>query len=608
MAESAKTVSDHVIQRLESWGVRRVFGFPGDGINGVLGALRRAGDRIDYVQAAHEELAALMACAHAKFTGEVGVCMVTSGPGAIHALNGLYDAKLDHQPVVAIVGQQGFSGVGGSTQQETDLHNLLKDVASDYVETVGSPEQVRHVIDRAFRIARGDRTVTAIILPHDIQREAAVEEPPRKHGRQHSSPGWWEPRVVPQDADLRRAANVLNAGQRVAIIVGAGALDATDEVIAVAERLGAGVTKALLGKAVVPDDLPYVTGSVGWLGTEASNRMMEECDTLLMVGTTMPYTEFLPKPGQARAVQIDVDPRSLALRYPMEIALVGKSAETLRMLLPLLKEKADHSWRNRIEENVRAWWDEVERRAHAEAAPLNPQLPFWSLSSRLPDDAIITGDSGSSAVWCARDLRLRRGMMFSVSGGLATMGSAVPYALAAKIAYPSRVVVATVGDGAMQMSGINALIDVAKRWKQWSDPRLIVLVLNNRDLNYVTWEQRVMEGEPKFERSQQLPDFEYARFAEMIGLSGRRIESPEDVDAAWDAAFNADRPFVIDAVVNADVPTFPPWLREEQEKKLSKALAQDPDAAGVREQLERQDIHGEHEELNRRQREPVGAQ
>ena len=601
MPESQKTVSDQVVERLEAWGVGRIFGFPGDGINGVLGALRRAGDRFDYVQTAHEELAALMTCAHAKFTGEVGVCLVTSGPGAIHALNGLYDAKLDHQPVVAIVGQQAFAGVGGSTQQETDLHNLLKDVAADYLEVVSSPEQVRHVIDRAFRIARGERTVTAIIIPHDVQQKEAVEEPSREHGRQHSSPGWWEPRVLPEEADLRRAADILNAGQRVAIIVGAGALEATDEVIAVADRLGAGVAKALLGKAVVPDDLPFVTGSVGWLGTEASNRMMEECDTLFMIGTTMPYTEFLPKEGQARGVQIDIAARNQALRYPMEIALTGKSAETLQALLPLLEEKQDRTWRDSVEANVADWWSEVERRALAEARPLNPQLPFWSLSKRLPDDAIVTADSGSSAVWCARDLRFRRGMMFSVSGGLATMGSAVPYALAAKIAHPSRPVIATVGDGAMQMSGINSLIDVSKRWKDWSDPRLIILVLNNRDLNYVTWEQRVMEGEPKFDRSQRLPDFPYARFAEMIGLAGIRIETPDAVDAAWDAAFSADRPFLIDAVVNADVPTFPPWLKEEQEKKLASALAAgDSDAAGVREQLERQDIHGEQEERERR--------
>ena len=588
-----KTVSDHFLERLGAWQVRRIFGFPGDGINGLMGALRRAGDAYDFVQVAHEELASLMACAHAKFTGEVGVCVSTGGPGAIHLLNGLYDAKLDHQPVVAIVGQQAMGGLGGSIQQETDLHSLLKDVAAQYVETVAKPEQVRHVVDRAFRIARAERTVTAIVLPHDVQREEAVEEPPREHGMLHSSPGYWEPRLVPTDDDLRRAADVLNAGRKVAILVGAGALEATDEVIAVAESLGAGVAKALLGKAALPDDLPFVTGSVGWLGTKPSNEMMKECDTFLMVGSTMPYSEFLPKEGQARGVQIDLKARSLGLRYPMEIALTGDAAETLRALLPLLKRKTDRSWRERIERGVAEWWAEVDRRALAPATPINPQLPFRELSSRLPEGAIVTTDSGSSAVWCARDLRLKRGMKFSVSGGLATMGSGVPYALAAKLAFPERFVVAAVGDGAMQMSGMSALIDVAKHWRRWRDPRLVVLVLNNRDLNYVTWEQRVMEGEPKYTRSQELPDVPYGRYAELLGLRGVRVERPEDVGRAWDDALAADRPTVIDAVVDADVPTLPPSLKPEQQEKLAKALAGgDEDAEGVRVQLVEQGIGG----------------
>jgi pyruvate dehydrogenase (quinone) len=586
-----KTVSDHFLERLGAWQVRRIFGYPGDGINGVMGALRRAGDRYDFVQVAHEELASLMACAHAKFTGEVGVCLSTGGPGAIHLLNGLYDAKLDHQPVVAIVGQQAMGGLGGSIQQETDLHSLLKDVAAQYIETIAKPEQVRHVVDRAFRIARAERTVTAIILPHDVQREEAVEEPPREHGMLHSSPGYWEPRLVPAADDLRRAADVLNAGKKVAILVGAGALGATDEVIAVAESLGAGVAKALLGKAALPDDLPFVTGSVGWLGTKPSNEMMKECDTFLMVGSTMPYAEFLPKEGQARGVQIDMKARSLGLRYPMEIALSGDAAETLRALLPLLERKRDRAWRERIERNITEWWAEVDRRALAPANPLNPQLPFRELSSRLPENAIVTTDSGSSAVWCARDLRLKRGMKFSVSGGLATMGSGIPYALAAKLAFPDRLVVAAIGDGAMQMSGMSALIDVAKHWRRWRDPRLVVLVLNNRDLNYVTWEQRVMEGEPKYTRSQELPDVPYGRYAELLGLRGIRVERPEEVGRAWDDALAADRPTVIDAVVDADVPTLPPSLKPEQQEKLAKALAGgDEDAEGVRVQLVEQRI------------------
>jgi pyruvate dehydrogenase (quinone) len=581
-----KTVSDYILERLGEWGVRRIFGYPGDGINGVIGALRRAGDRFEFVQVANEELAGLMACAHAKYTGEIGVCLSTSGPGAIHMMNGLYDAKLDHVPVFAIVGQQGTGGLGGSTQQETDLHSMLKDVASAYIETVVSPEQVRHVIDRAVRIARAERTVTAMILPHDVQREDAVEEAPREHGDQHSSVGYSEPRVLPQQAELERAASVLNAGKRVAILVGAGAMHATDEVIAVAELLGAGVCKALLGKAAVPDDLPYVTGSVGWLGTQASFDMMKECDTLLMIGSSFPYGEFLPKAGQARGVQIELMPRNINLRYPFEVGLVGDSAETLRALAPMLKGKADGAWRKKIETSVRDWYVEVERRAKIVAPPVNPNLVVWELSKRLPDDVIIAGDSGSSAVWIGRDLRLRRGMKSSLSGSLATMGSAVPYALAAKMAFPDRVAIAIAGDGAMQMSGINSLIDVSKYWQQWSDPRLIVLVLNNRDLNYVTWEQRVMEGEPKYELSQNLPDMDYSGYAKMLGLDGIRVDDPSQVGDAWDRALRADRPFVIDAMVNADVPTLPPALTKEQKEHIDKALADgDPDAEGVREQI-----------------------
>ncbi|HEX8850685.1 MAG TPA: thiamine pyrophosphate-requiring protein [Gemmatimonadaceae bacterium] len=591
--KSSRTVGDFIVERLREWKVTRVFGFPGDGINGVLGAIRRSNGAIDFVQVANEELASMMACAHAKFTGEVGVCLSTGGPGAIHLLNGLYDAKLDHQPVVALVGQQSMAGLGGSVQQETNLFSILQDVASAYIETVGKPEQVRHVIDRAFRIAIGDRAVTALIIPHDVQQEDAVESPPREHAMQHSSPGAVHPRLLPREEELRRAADVLNAGSKVAILVGQGALHAGDEVAAVADALGAGVAKALLGKAALPDDLPFVTGSVGWLGTAASNWMMERCDTLVMVGSTMPYTEFLPKEGQARAVQIDIAPKSLGLRYPMEVMLAGDSAETLRALIPLLKRGADRSWRAEVERRTADWWATVDRQAHAPAPPLNPQLLLWELSRQLPDDAIITGDSGSAAVWLARFVRMRRGMKFSLSGGLATMGSAVPYALAAKIAFPERFVVAVAGDGAMQMSGLNALIDVAKYWRRWRDPRLAILVLNNRDLNYVTWEQRVMEGEPKFQASQDLPDIPYARYAELLGLTGARVDSPDGVADAWRAALAADRPFVIDAVVNADVPTLPPTVQPKLQEKLAAALeAGDPDADGVRQQLVEQGIEG----------------
>jgi pyruvate dehydrogenase (quinone) len=586
----AETVSDFLVHRLKEWGVSRLYGYSGDGINGILAALDRAGNDPELIQVRHEETAALMACGHAKFTGEVGVCLATQGPGAIHLLNGLYDAKLDHQPVVAIVGQIGQKSLGGQYQQEVDLPNLFKDVASAFVEVVNDPAQMRHLLDRAMRIAMSRRTVTCLIVPHDIQNEDAVPDPPREHGSIHSGIGYRAPVVVPHDDDLQRAADILNAGERVAMLIGAGALNATDEVIAVAEALGAGVAKALLGKAAVPDDLPFVTGSVGWLGTSASNDMMARCDTLLMVGSCFPYTEFLPKQGQARGVQIDLDAGALSIRYPMEVNLVGDSAATLQALLPLLKPKQDTAWQTEVRQSIEAWWDDAARRAHEPADPLNPQLLFHELSSRLPDDSVVAADSGTSTVWYARSMKLRRGMKGSVSGTLATMGCALPYAMAAKFAYPDRVAFALLGDGTMQMSGLTELVTVAKYWREWRDPRLIMLILNNRDLGYVTWEQRAMEGMPRFDVSQSLPDFPYAQYAELLGLRGIVVDRPDEVAAAWDEALSSDRPVVINAVVDPDVPTLPPDPNEEVMAKLESALAAEPESGEVRRQLAREGV------------------
>jgi pyruvate dehydrogenase (quinone) len=566
-------VGDFLVGRLSEWGVKRIYGYPGDGINGIIGALDRASDRIDFVQVRHEEMAALMACGHAKFTGEVGVCLATSGPGAIHLLNGLYDAKLDHQPVVAIVGQQARAALGGHYQQEVDLLTLFKDVAHEYVHMVSDPEQVRHLVDRALRIAQAERTVTCVIVPNDVQTMDAVEQPEHAHGTIHSGIGYARARVIPPEDEIHRAAEVLNAGERVAMLVGQGALDATDEVIQAAELLGAGVAKALLGKAAVPDDLPFVTGGIGLLGTKPSYDLMMGCDTLLMVGSSFPYSEFLPEEGKARGVQIDIDGRMIGIRYPMEVHLVGDSAETLRALVPRLERKSDRSWREEIEENVAEWWDVTEERAMIEADPINPQRVFWELSRRLPEDCILTSDSGSAANWFARDLKLRRGMMASLSGTLATMGCGVPYAIAAKFAHPDRVAIALVGDGAMQMNGINELITIAKYWQRWSDPRLVVLVLNNRDLNQVTWEQRALEGDPKFEASQEIPDFPYARYAELVGLKGVRVESPDEVADAWDKALAADRPAVLEAVTDPEVPPLPPHITFEQARHFVLAVA-----------------------------------
>jgi pyruvate dehydrogenase (quinone) len=571
-------VSDFLVRRLSEWGVKRIYGYPGDGINGVFGALNRASGLIDYIQVRHEEMAAFMACAHAKFTGEVGVCVATSGPGAIHLLNGLYDAKLDHQPVVAIVGQQKRESLGGNYQQEVDLISLFKDVAHEYVHMVTTPAQMRHIVDRALRIAQVERNVCCIIIPNDVQ-EMDAEKPPREHGSVFSGIGYRAPRTVPQAEELQRAADILNAGEKVAMLIGAGALHAADEVLEAADLLGAGIAKALLGKAAVPDDLPFVTGSIGLLGTRPSYEMMTDCDTLLMVGSSFPYSEFLPEEGQARGVQIDINGRMTSLRYPMEVNLIGDSAETLRLLIPLLKRKEERRWRQRIERKVADWWETLEERALEPADPINPQRVFWELSPRLPDNCILTCDSGSAANWYARDLKIRNGMMASLSGGLATMGCGVPYAIAAKFAHPDRVAIALVGDGAMQMLGMNELITIGKYWRRWSDPRLVVLVLNNRDLNQVTWEQRAMAGDPKFEASQDVPDFPYARFAELIGLQGIRVDQPDQLADAWDWALGADRPVVLEATVDPDVPPLPPHITFKQVKAYTEAILQgDPDS------------------------------
>ncbi len=574
-------VSDYIVKRMAHWGVRRVFGYPGDGINGLMGAFGRGGHEIEFIQTRHEELAAFMACAHAKFTGEVGVCISTSGPGAIHLLNGLYDAMMDHQPVVAIIGQQDRAALGGTYQQEVDLTSLYKDVAREYVQTCMAPTQTRHLVDRAFRIALVERTVTCIILPKDVQ-EMPFEPPPRKHGSVHSSAGYRPPKVVPRDQDLRAAAEVLNSGKRVAILVGAGALAASDEVQRVAEITSAGVAKALLGRTVLPDTLPYVTGAIGLLGTKPSWDLMNECDTLLMIGTGFPYSEFLPKEGQARGIQVDIDGKQLGIRYPNEVNLIGDSRETLKQLIPMLEEKSDRKWRQSLESEIADWWTLMDLRAHTKANPLNPQLVFYALSSRLPDGAIITADSGSSANWWARDLQMREGMKASISGNLASMACGMPYAVAAKLAHPDRPVIACVGDGATQMLGLNSLIDAAKYMDKWRDPRFIVLVLNNKDLNQVTWEMRVMSGDPKFKASQDLPDFPYAKYADLIGFKGIRVDKPEDVDSAWDEALASKKPVIFEAVVDPEVPPLPPHIRLKQAKGFASSLAKgDPNELAI---------------------------
>jgi len=586
----AELVADFILKRLTEWGVHRIYGYPGDGINAFLGALDRADGDPEFIQVRHEEMAAFMACGHAKFTGEVGVCIATSGPGAIHLLNGLYDAKLDHQPVVAIVGQQAMTSLGGNYQQEVDLTTLFKDVAHEYVHMATDPAQVRHLVDRAIRIALAERTVTCIVVPNDLAGEKAVETPPHVHGTVHSGIGYSAPRVLPNEGDLDRAAAVLNESERVAMLVGQGARGAADELVEVAETLGAGVAKALLGKDVLPDDLPFVTGSIGLLGTKPSWDLMMECDAFLMVGSSFPYSEFLPEEGKARGVQIDIDGRMLGIRYPMEVNLVGDSRETLRALLPKLHRKEDRSWREQIEQKVREWWELIEQRAQLPGDPLNPQLVFSELSKRLPDDAILAADSGSAANWYARNIRLRKGMRSSLSGTLATMGPGMPYAIGAKFAHPKRPVFALVGDGAFQMNGMNELITVAKYWERWADPRFVVMVLHNDDLNQVTWEQRAMEGDPKYEASQVLPDFPYARYAELLGFLGIRVDTADEVGPAWDEALSADRPVLYEAITDPEVPPLPPHITLEQARHFMTAMAGDPDRGAMVKQSFRQKI------------------
>ena len=574
----SKTAADNLCERLIAWDVSTIYGFPGDGINGLLGALRRHQDELRFVQTRHEEMAAFMACGHAKFTGEVGVCMATSGPGAIHLLNGLYDAKLDHRPVVAIVGQTFVRAIGGDFQQEVKLLQLYSDVASAFCEQVNEPSSVRHLVDRAMRIAQTERTVTCVIVPADVQDMEAVESQPHKTHTVHSGVGYWPGRLVPAREQLKQAADILNAGEKVAMLVGQGALHATDEVIAVADALGAGVAKALLGKAAVPDDVPFCTGSIGLLGTKPSWDMMQGADTLLMVGSSFLYSEFLPKEGQVKAVQIDLSGRMLSIRYPMDLALEGDSKESLKELLPLLQRKEDRSWQEEIKKNVTDWWrlmDEQGEPADRDGR-VRPQGLFTALSAQLPEKAILSSDSGSAANWYARHIRIRRGMKAMLSGNLATMVPGVPYAIAAKFAYPDRVSVAMVGDGAMQMGGMAEMLTAAKYYKTWADPRLVVLVLTNEDLNQVTWEQRVMEGDPQFKASQEIPYVDYAAWAELIGLHGIKITTSSEIEGAWREALSADRPVIISALTDPNEPPLPPHITFEQAEGFAKSILADP--------------------------------
>ncbi|MEU0053918.1 thiamine pyrophosphate-requiring protein [Streptomyces sp. NPDC006309] len=565
-------VSDHILERLRAWGVEQVFAYPGDGINGLLAAWGRAEDRPRFIQSRHEEMSAFEAVGYAKFSGRIGVCAATSGPGAVHLLNGLYDAKLDHVPVLAIVGQTNRTAMGGSYQQEIDLHTLYKDVASEFVETVTVPEQLPNVLDRAIRTAYARRCPTALIIPGDVQ-ELDYSPPTHEFKMVPSSLGMSDYTTTPTDEALRRAADVLNEGDKVAVLIGQGASGAVAEVQEIAELLGAGVAKALLGKDVLSDELPYVTGPIGLLGSRPSYEMMRDCDTLLTIGSSFPYTQFMPEFGKARGVQIDIDPHMIGMRYPYEVNLVGDARATLRQLIPLLKtDRGGREWRDTVCANVRRWHETMDRRAAQSADPINPEYVARALDPLLPDNAILTSDSGSVANWYARHITMRPGMRGSLSGTLATMGPGVPYAIGAKFAHPDRPVFALVGDGAMQMNGLAEMITAAKYRDRWSDPRLVVAVWNNQDLNQVTWEMRAMEGAPSFLPSQSLPDVQYAAFARSLGLTGIRVEKAEDVEAGWRAALEADGPAVIEFLTDPAVPPIPPHATWEQMEATAKSV------------------------------------
>ncbi|PYE17351.1 pyruvate dehydrogenase (quinone) [Williamsia limnetica] len=586
----ATTVGDVVLERLRQWDVGQVFGYPGDGINGLLASWADADDKPQFVQSRHEEMSAFEAVGFAKFSGSIGVCAATSGPGGVHLLNGLYDAKLDHVPVLALVGQTERSAMGGSYQQEIDMLSLYKDVCSDYVQMCMVPEQIPNLIDRAIRIALTERAPTALIFPSDVFE---LEYSPPGHTFKHvpSSLGLSPSVAHADDEAVRQAAELLNAGSKVALLVGQGARGCVDELTEVADLLGAGCAKALLGRDVLSDELPWVTGSIGLLGTTASHHLMRDCDTLLTVGSNFPYTQFLPELDQARAVQIDLSGKWVGMRYPYELNIVGDAKTTLRQLIPLLERKSDRGWRDNIEKRVERWRTTAQRQAMTSADPINPMRIFHEFSLRAPGDSIIAADSGSAANWYARHITFKDRMRGSLSGTLATMGPAVPYVIGAKWAYPDRPGIAFEGDGAMQMNGMAELLTVARYWKQWTDPRLVVAVLHNNDLNQVTWEQRAMEGSPKFAASQTLPDVDFAAFARGIGLHGINVDDPNQVGSAWDSALAADRPTVLDIRCDPSVPPIPPHATLEQAKSLSAALIDgDEDAWDVVKQGAKQKI------------------
>ena len=559
------TASDVLVECLIEWGVDVVFGLPGDGINGVMEALRTHQEKIRFLQVRHEETAAFMACGYAKYTGRLGVCLATSGPGAIHLLNGLYDARLDGQPVLAITGMQYHDLIGTFTQQDVETDKLFMDVCV-YNERVMGPTHVQNVVDLACRTALAYHGVAHITIPVDFQ-DAKVESKDRSHRNlaNFTNAVRTQSYKAPADSELHRAADILNGGKKVAILAGRGALGAGDHLEQVAELLAAPIAKPLLGKSVVPDDSPYTTGPVGLLGTAPSQEILEDCDTLFMVGTSFPYLEFMPKPGQAKGVQIDIDPKRIALRYPVEVGLVGDSKSVLQHLIPLLKRKEDRGFLKMAQAGMKDWWERMEKQATRMDKPMKPQVPAWELGKRLRNDAIVSCDSGTIATWWARHVPARKGQMHSLSGTLATMAPGLPYTLAAQVAYPNRQCIAFVGDGGFSM--LMADFVTAVKYKL----PIKVVIIKNDTLGQIKWEQMVFLGNPEY--GVQLHPIDFAEFAHACGGVGFTVNDPKECGDVIDQFLNAPGPAILQAIVDPLEPPMPGKVKMEQAVHFAESLA-----------------------------------
>jgi pyruvate dehydrogenase (quinone) len=568
----AHTAADILIEALIDWGVDVVFGMPGDGINGIMESLRTRQKQVRFIQVRHEESAAFMACGYAKFTGKLGVCLATSGPGGLHLLNGLYDAKLDGQPVLAITGHHFHDLIDTHAQQDVNLDRVFADVAV-YSTRVMGPAHVQNVVDVACRAALTCRGVAHINFPVDTQSQTAQHRSKRNYA-DFTSDVLAFGRGVPPQASLSRASRILNDGRRVAILAGRGALDATDELEELADKLSAPIIKPLLGKACVPDDSPFTTGGVGLLGTRPSQEALEQCDTLLMIGTSFPYLEYYPRPDQARAVQIDSDAARIGLRYPIEVGLVGDSARTLQLLLPLLDRKADRSFLEQAQQGMQKWNELLHERGTLQDMPMKPQVVAHELSRRLQDGAIIVSDSGTISTWSARHLPIRRGMMYSLSGTLASMANGLPYAIAAQVAYPDRQVIAFVGDGGFSM--LMAEFVTAVKYQL----PIKVVVIKNNTLGMIKWEQMVFLGHPEY--GCELEPIDFAAIAKAMGAEGFLVWEPAQCGRILEEALNTPGPVLIEAVVDPHEPPMPPKATLEQGAQLAKSLVRGtPDAGKI---------------------------